>query len=244
MPAGKQYFHVFNIWGTGYHHWVTEVLPKLILFRSEIRNGEIILPPNPPSFVFDCLGVLQMENFIELKGNTYFSELSIISNPNSGHFNPNHIIPVRNTAFEAVGVSTTNRSRRIYVSREYSRGRKVVNEKEVQDFLQKEGFEIVHLENASFREQVQMFAETEILVSIHGAALTNLIFMPPAGRVIELYPSGFTSRDFFNACYKRLSHTVGVEHCYVFCRRQHESKPFDLHNDNIIVDTIRLHSVL
>lgn len=33
--------------------------------------------------------------------------------------------------------------------------------------------------------------ETDILVSVHGAQLTNMIFMSPGGRLLEMFPRGW-----------------------------------------------------
>ena len=46
------------------------------------------------------------------------------------------------------------------------------------------GFETVYTEELSFAEQVRLFSETRCLVSIHGAGLTNLMFMPPGGHML------------------------------------------------------------
>jgi Glycosyltransferase 61 len=48
---------------------------------------------------------------------------------------------------------------------------------------------VLELEDMSFVEQVAVMAETDILISPHGAALTNLIFMRPHSAVIELMTS-------------------------------------------------------
>lgn len=48
------------------------------------------------------------------------------------------------------------------------------------------GFETVYAEDLSFDEQRNLFFETKILVTPHGAGLTNVLFMQPGTKVLEL----------------------------------------------------------
>jgi hypothetical protein len=34
-------------------------------------------------------------------------------------------------------------------------------------------------------------SKTDILLSVHGAQLANMIFMSPGGRVLEMFPKGW-----------------------------------------------------
>jgi len=67
--------------------------------------------------------------------------------------------------------------RRVYISRKLADKRKAHNELAVELLMRKHGFEIVHPENISLKAQIELMAETQILVSLHGAALTNMLFM-------------------------------------------------------------------
>jgi len=46
--------------------------------------------------------------------------------------------------------------------------------------------ETIDLDKATFRSTVGLFAKTAVLLGVHGAGLTNLIFMPRGGAVVEL----------------------------------------------------------
>jgi hypothetical protein len=48
----------------------------------------------------------------------------------------------------------------------------------------------------AWREQVRRSAETDILIGIHGNALTNLLWLPPHASVIELFPHGTHHYDY------------------------------------------------
>ena len=44
--------------------------------------------------------------------------------------------------------------------------------------------------NYSLEDQVKIFASTRILVADHGAGMSNMVFMPPHGAVIEIWHVG------------------------------------------------------
>ena len=48
---------------------------------------------------------------------------------------------------------------------------------------------VLHLDNLTFREQVSLMRATDILISPHGAALQNLMFMEAHSAIIELFTS-------------------------------------------------------
>merc|ERR1711879_712710 len=49
----------------------------------------------------------------------------------------------------------------------------------------------------SFEEQVHLFYHTDILVSPHGGQLTNVVFMPSCGAVLELFVADYFIPGYF-----------------------------------------------
>ena len=47
-------------------------------------------------------------------------------------------------------------------------------------------YRVIHFENMTFAEQVSSLRFTRVLVSMHGAGLSNIIFLQPGSTVIEL----------------------------------------------------------
>jgi len=74
----------------------------------------------------------------------------------------------------------------IFISRKDSKMRIIENEDEVYDYLKKYNFENITLTGKSFEEQIDLFSSSKIIISMHGAALTNLLFAQPGSKVIEL----------------------------------------------------------
>ncbi len=74
----------------------------------------------------------------------------------------------------------------IYISRNDSKNRSIKNEKDVVNYLEKFDFEIYELSKISFLEQIKIFSEAKMIVSMHGAGLTNLMFCNPETKVVEI----------------------------------------------------------
>ena len=60
------------------------------------------------------------------------------------------------------------------------------NEKEVANFLENEGFQIVKLENLNFKDQVKIFQNAKIIAGLHGAGFANVCFCRPDTKIVEI----------------------------------------------------------
>ncbi|UKZ48001.1 hypothetical protein TrVGV298_002237 [Trichoderma virens] len=49
-----------------------------------------------------------------------------------------------------------------------------------------------------FSEQIQIVRETDLLVGVHGAGLTHLMFLQPGSAVLEILPEGLQHKGFRN----------------------------------------------
>jgi capsular polysaccharide biosynthesis protein len=88
--------------------------------------------------------------------------------------------------------------RRLWISRNRARYRRLQNEDEILALLSREGFEKVELERLSFREQVDILSQANAVAGPHGAGMTNLLFAPHGTRVLEFFPPGFVNPVFYS----------------------------------------------
>ena len=86
-------------------------------------------------------------------------------------------------------------------------------------------------DTTSFEEQVGVMAGTGILVAVHGAALTNLIFLPAGAVVIEVFPW-----SFHKPTYRGLAGALGVH--YLSLRGRTPPPPRDLEKNQLASDLI------
>ncbi|MCC8468105.1 MAG: glycosyltransferase 61 family protein [Rickettsia endosymbiont of Eriopis connexa] len=97
---------------------------------------------------------------------------------------------------------------KIYISRKYASTRKIVNEEELIEKIEKLGFNIIYLELSSPYEQAQLFNKAKIIVGPHGSGFANLIFAAPKCKVVEIDHGTTPSRSF----YKRMANYMSCDY--------------------------------
>lgn len=99
---------------------------------------------------------------------------------------------------------------RIYISRENAFHRRVLNEGQIINLLEKYGFKSVTLENLSVSEQAAYLGAAKVIVAPHGGGLTNLVFCQPGTKILELFPP-----SYIPSFYWIISNLCQLEHYYL-----------------------------
>jgi capsular polysaccharide biosynthesis protein len=188
-----------------YYHWTCEVLPKLVLLKKNDPDATILLPQwvETSSFALSSLCVFDPKQliFVPVRSAIHVSSLFTLSKPGAP---PEVFGQVRDTVRERL--AELGGPQRVYISRSDAQMRRVTNEAEVREALEAEGFHCAAVGNLGFAEQVKLMQECRIVISPHGAGLTNLMFMPAHGSVVEIRTGGHPQT------YVRLSSTMGHRH--------------------------------
>ncbi|MCO5606899.1 hypothetical protein L7F22_061090 [Adiantum nelumboides] len=72
---------------------------------------------------------------------------------------------------------------------------------------------VMYITNLTFFQQVEVMSRTNILVSAHRAQLANMIFMPPRGRIMEMFPRGWLEMAGHGQyIYRNLVNWVDLQH--------------------------------
>lgn len=100
--------------------------------------------------------------------------------------------------------------RRLFVSRADAKKRRLLNEEEVFRRIEHLGFKRVMPGLLPVAEQIALFSEAQIVAGPHGAGLTNLIFMPEGGAVVENFHPGWV-----HGAFAWLSHLARQRHGHV-----------------------------
>jgi hypothetical protein len=195
----------------GHFHWLTEVLPRLWLIKDRASDFVLMLPDN--SYVrtigiqsIDLAG-LRFKDILWMKSDEYYRvpklfHISKISR--SGHMD-DQLMQELNRAF--IG-GKRDSGKKLYVSRAKAAFRKVLNEPELSELLTAYGFEVIQPDDWPLEKQIAEFSDCGTLVGIHGAGLTNCLFMPLGGKVVEL------QKCERNYGYWHLAGSLGHEYFY------------------------------
>jgi len=135
----------------------------------------------------------------------------------------------------------SDKTRRLYISRNKASSRRLLNEDIILANLQKKGFERVFLEDYSLTEQIELFATANCIIAPHGAGLTNLVFCPKHTKVLEIYSPNYVSVSYWNIC-----NQVGLDYYYLFGTGQ-RPQPFEdphLRLEDIHVEVSEFEAIL
>lgn len=103
------------------------------------------------------------------------------------------------------------------LNRDMTSGRHLLNAqaiaREIRANFPKHTVRIVYFENRTFADQVRFFAaETDIVITPHGAQLTGMAFLPPCAAVLELFPPNYLVPDFFGS----LAAAMNISHSFFY----------------------------
>lgn len=227
-----------------YYHWILDTLPRLLILRKYHPNIELIVLDQAPEFTKVTMMAMGFNNTIPVSKKQILKINNLVIpellSP-SGHVNPDLVRLVRDELVQKLGnpngIASIIQTRRVYVSRARQR-RRVANQEELDVLLGEYGFETIYFEGLSLAKQIALMQETSVLLSVHGANLVNLIFLPSQSRVIELI-----SKNLHNPAYWRLSAVFDLPY-YVLACDTTEKEDISYHsNSDIIVDVNRLKNI-
>lgn len=201
------------------YHWFFDCLPRLYALLQEVKepiqlivNQDIapyqretlqFLLRDHPLFSISYIGKnekWEVEKFL-------FS--SFVANHSSGYLPAPVAGWLGDKIRKGYQVGEKAEKTRIYISRSKAPKRRVVNEDQLIPLLLQHQFRIVHAEELSYREQVDLFAHASCVVGPHGAGLTNILFSRNCP-VLELHPSDLIKPHYFLA-----AKSLGLPYDYV-----------------------------
>jgi capsular polysaccharide biosynthesis protein len=190
-----------------YAHWLTEVLPRIVLFCAEERfvnvpivvndglhknimealflvtgsKRHIITLPIGRAIKVDVMYLTSVAGYVpfERRKKELSSHSHGLFSPGSFEFLCNHM--------SGLGGTTEVEAwpEKIYLRRN-SGARKVTNAFEIEKLLCARGYVIVEPEKLTFSQQVQLFSNAKTIVGSSGAALANILFAPQGAKIFIL----------------------------------------------------------
>ena len=192
---------------THYGHFITESISRmwwLAKYRDEIKNCVFLVhanfksPNDFPMHVKETLNAFGVSlSQIELIDDDMICESlivpsqSIVLDYSISEFQLDTWNEIKTKLYKE---SANKPKRKVYLSRKYQDQKdtsRKFNDIDVEEVFKRYGFEIVYPELLSFQEQVQIYAETEILAGPVGSAMHNAAFMSENSTVLILAPNSF-----------------------------------------------------
>jgi hypothetical protein len=217
-----------------YAHWLTEILPKLLIIDSVERFKNFPLLVDEwvhPNFLkqINLLGVydraiilvgrwecVSINSLIEISPPAYLSAESreylqtrSLPRPDSDlyPFSKHSLDMLRSAALRVASKYKSGNPKKLYLRRSaksVGNGRMILNMAEVESLILSYGFEALDPAELSVVDQMAVFRDAECIISPVGAALANAIFTPAGCKVIALAPY------YENANYYYYSNLMGV----------------------------------
>ncbi|WP_310557750.1 glycosyltransferase family 61 protein [Flavobacterium sp.] len=213
----------------GYFHWLTDALPRLLASKRDGEQYQVLLPESYKqfSYISESLSFLG-EQIIYYNAQTPLKvkKLLVTSHTaDTGNYNPILINELRNKFL----YNNTNKSdRKVFISRLKAPRRKIINEEEVINLLKLYGYEIHCFEDYTFKKQIEIMSQTKHLIGLHGAGLTNMLFMKENSKVLELR----NLNDNHNNCYFSLASELNLNYFY----QLNQGNRNETYSADIIVD--------
>jgi len=225
---------------SNYSHWLLDIIPKLILFseKYDLNKIDYFYFSKLNSFQKQTLKFLSLNqvNFIDsnkfrhVKATTVYA----VTHPNYfyGHIFDAHsklpswiVLKLRKIFINKKFLKNKN-YKNIYIDRSDSIQShcKLINNKDIINFLKKKKFKILKLSKLSFVDQVSIFVNCRKIIAPHGAGLVNLVFCKRGTKVIEIIPS-----DHPNKVYKRISNINRLNHNYIYLKKVKKNENGDMY---------------
>lgn len=259
-PCDTQYLVATDNWFSGYFHWLLDALPRIVSFLELVDDEcTLILPTihKRYSYIDESLQMLGIKYITAPPARALFiKKLSYIEPlAPSGNYNPQSLILLKNRfhkSFNSYPASSSFAAGRnsdckvIWISRSKSSRRHLINEADAIDAINTVcSLEIIYPEDLSFNEQKILYSSVSLAISIHGAALSNMLFMPSGSSVLEIRPY----EDDSNNCFYSLASTLQINYGFVFAKKISDSLSLqlsDLKIDDFLalkLEVIRLLSI-
>lgn len=203
-------------WCDSHFHWLLDVLPRVgILAESSVSADEVdryaipdtTIPPHVDALRH--LGIRDEEClWMGPRDRIAVADLILPSLPERRGSPPAWAVTFLRDRFLPRAVPPEECPERVYVERRGTR--RVTNQDAVDEVLTRHNIKKVHPEEHSFREQVALFKNAELVVGPHGAGLANIVFAAPETRVVEIF-----SPNYVNVCNSTIASRLGLQYSYL-----------------------------
>lgn len=187
-----------NHWNFG--HWMLNHLARLALVASAagLRGRPLVVGENITASQLECLRLMGFDSsaLIRLRKGR-LARFGTLWAPSMPHclvkdgmmvWAPGIVDFLRQRLGVSNRAGAGRQRRRLYLTRQTARWRRVLNEDAILALLNHRGFERVDPGTLTIRQQLELAADAEVIVGAFGAGMNLLLFAPADAAIIELKP--------------------------------------------------------
>jgi hypothetical protein len=184
---------------SNYYHFMIEYLPRILEVPPSISSEvPVVVSNRVPDSGIEALRALTEREILRIDPEfSYSAEIVHVASPvtqvldtskvswsNGLFMHSASLHAFRSACLSAVG-SRLNSKNRIFLTRS-SGHRSIKNEAKLSQIAEREGFINVDIANLSWRDQVTLFSNAEIIVGAGGAVMANYLFSREGSRILCL----------------------------------------------------------
>lgn len=214
-----------------YFHWFNDLLPKLIFLENKGIKCDVLLPEHAAhlNFVVESLKMIGWSyKTVSFNSICHFEKIFV---PDIQHGDgKQHPVYFQQIVSRLRGVNVSMPFRKVFIHRNNSTTRNIVRFEEIKSLLESFAIEIIETDNLPFQQQIDLFKECSHIIGVHGAGLTNMIFMKEHSSVLEIRRSD----DNLNFCFFKMANVL--RHNYYYLLAEPENVRKKIQDDNVVVD--------
>jgi len=222
-----------------YFNWTLRYASRVAQYQAMPDVVQLAAPMPRKRYVpetLEFLGVPQHE-VIHIEAPMVFDRLVLVSPMAFGRYEISPLITETLRDHPRVRELWRRPKRRMYVPRRGVGMRRVVNAAAVEEALRQLGFEVFDNAEHPVREQVRAFRDAALVVSAHGAGLSNIVYCDPGTPVVEVVPEGY---DQGVTSYRSLADLFGLPYVQLFAKEATPDRKGNRCNSDIEIDVEEL----
>jgi capsular polysaccharide biosynthesis protein len=224
-------------WSQGYFHWLCDALPRLWALQPHWGSHAVWLPrAYDLEYVRTTLQLLGLAPQFFERGTYLLAKdvqlATMVAPP--GNYRPEALQALFAALSQAAAIAPATPlpfaevPTVLFVSRAKAPRRFIAQEELMLEMLAPLGVQLVYMEDLDMLQKLQALRHCTLLIGLHGAGLTNMLFMPPGGAVLELR----FAADAHNNAYFSLADAMGHRYYYLKGKGSHP----DTHSANLVID--------
>lgn len=174
-----------------FFHWMTDVMSRVQMINKYKNEYPILIPERYKSYDFikESIKLFDLNVLYFDENKRYIIQDALLTThaAPAGNYNKKIINQFIEYALKKIRpYSNKNSPKKIYLSRQNQLRRVLNNEEEFNNLITKYDYKIVFPEEMNLKDQIKMFFQADSVISLHGAALTNIMFMKPNSKILEI----------------------------------------------------------